>query len=273
MCSVYRLWLALALALPAGLFGSALRVCADPNNLPFSNNREQGFDNKIAQLAARDLGKTAAFVWVPERGDSFVQKNLLAHKCDLVMGMPSGFAEAATTEPYYRSTYVFVWRRDRNLNIQSLNDPALRRLRIGVHVVSDEASNLPPAQALANRGMFRNMVAYSIYGDTSTPNPPAALMRAVETGKVDLAIAWGPLAGYFSKRSSAPMEIVPVAPMVDRPFLPFTFSVSMGVRPQDKQLLASLNRIIARRGHEIESILRQYGVPLLGDGLEASNAR
>lgn len=273
MCSVYRLCLIAALALPAGLFGSILRVCADPNNLPFSNEREQGFDNKIAQLVGRDLGQKVAFVWVPERGEKFVKNNLLAHKCDMLLGVPSAFDEAATTEPYYRSTYVFIWRRDRNPNIQSLNDPGLGHLRIGVHVVSDEGSNLPPAQALANRGLFKNMVAYSIYGDLSKPNPPAALIEAVAQGKVDMAIAWGPLAGYFAKRSSVPLELTPVSPMVDRPFLPFTFTLSMGVRPEDKKLLASLNHIIEQRAHEIHTILQSYGVPLLDDGLDAANRR
>ena len=266
MCSAYSL---LRLALPAlivpGMFAGNLRVCADPNNLPFSNQNQQGFDNQIAKLVGRELGRTVSFVWVRERGESFVRKNLLAGKCDLLMGVPAGFNEAAPSDPYYRSTYVFVWRRDRKLHVQSLNDPALRALRIGVHVVSDEGSNLPPAQALANRGMFKNMIAYSIYGDLSQPNPPAALIHAVETGKVDIAIAWGPLAGYFSKHATAPLRIVPVSPIVDRPFLPFTFALSMGVRPRDRELLAALNRIIQRRGTEIRQILRAYGVPLLDD--------
>jgi mxaJ protein len=270
MCSGCSLRFAALTLLATCAFAAELRVCADPNNLPFSNQREQGFDNQIAKLVGRDLERTVSFVWVPERGESFVRKNLLAHRCDLLMGMPSGFDEAAASEPYYRSTYVFVWRRDRNLNIQSLNDPELRRLRIGVHVVSDDGSNLPPAQALANRGMFKNMVAYSIYGDMSKPNPPAALIRAVEAGKVDMAIAWGPFAGYFAKHASTPLQIAPVSPMVDRPFLPFTFALSMGVQPGNKQLLAALNRIVERRGRQIHQILRDYGVPLLDDGWEAA---
>jgi mono/diheme cytochrome c family protein len=144
-----------------------------------------------------------------------------------------------------------------------LNDPALRRVRVGVHVVSDDASNLPPAQALANRGIFRNVASYSMYGDASQPNPPAALIDAVSHGDVDLAIAWGPLAGYFARRAPAALEIVQVSPQVDRPFLPFTFSISMGVRPGDTQLLRQLNGVVTRRGAEIRAILQRYGVPML----------
>jgi len=240
-----------------------LRVCADPNNLPFSNRQQEGFDNKIAAMIGRDLNRTVKYVWAPERGESFVEKTLLAGQCDLLMGMPALDREASTTQPYYTSTYVFLWRRDRHLNIHSLNDPVLRRLRIGVHVVSDDASNLPPAQALANRGMIKNMAAYSIYGDLSKPNPPAALIEAVTRGQVDIAIAWGPLAGYFAKRSAMPLEVVPVSPQVDRPYLPFTFSISMGVRPGDKDLLAALNRALDRQRPEIDRTLQEYGVPML----------
>lgn len=273
MCSASSL---LFLAAGAGLSfatlqAADLRVCADPNNLPFSNRQQQGFDNQIAKLVAADLGKGVTYVWAPERGESFVRKTLLAMRCDVVMGIPSAYPDALASEPYYRSTYVFLWRRDRNLQVRSLNDPALHRLRIGVHVVSDDASNLPPAQALANRGLFRNMVSYSIYGDQSKPNPPAALIDAVARGRVDLAIAWGPLAGFFARRAEAPITIVPVSPQVDRPFLPFTFSISMGVRPTDKGLLQFINRALEHHRNEIHRILQSYGVPLLDADLRAGN--
>lgn len=267
MCSGYRLLsIAAVSVLASGVAWAAeLRVCADPNNLPFSNRQQQGFDNQIASLAAKELGRTVSYVWAPERGESFVRKTLLARRCDVLMGIPSNYREAAPTEPYYRSTYVFVSKQARHLKIRSLNDPALRRLRIGVHVISDDASNLPPAQALANRGMYRNVAAYSMYGDASKPNPPAALIRAVARGDIDLAIAWGPLAGYFATRSATALDLAPVAPAVDRPFLPFTYSISMGVRPEDKQLLSALNGVIQRRSREIHEILRHYGVPMLDD--------
>ena len=273
MCSASRLLLFAAGAVLslATLQAADLRVCADPNNLPFSNRQQQGFDNQIAKLIAAELGKGVTYVWAPERGESFVRKTLLAKRCDVLMGIPSAYPEALASEPYYRSTYVFLWRRDRNLQVRSLNDPALHRLRIGVHVVSDDASNLPPAQALANRGMFRNMVSYSIYGDLSKPNPPAALIDAVARGNVDLAIVWGPLAGFFAQREAAPMAMVPVSPQVDRPFLPFTFSISIGVRPTDKDLLKSINSALEHRRSEIRKILLSYGVPLLDADLRAGS--
>jgi len=272
MCSASRLLLAAGAVLSlATLQAADLRVCADPNNLPFSNRQQQGFDNQIAKLIAADLGKGVTYVWAPERGESFVRKTLLAKRCDVLMGIPSAYPEALASEPYYRSTYVFLWRRDRNLQVRSLNDPALHRLRIGVHVVSDDASNLPPAQALANRGMFRNMVSYSIYGDLSKPNPPAALIDAVARGNVDLAIVWGPLAGFFAQREAARMAMVPVSPQVDRPFLPFTFSISIGVRPTDKDLLKSINSALEHRRSEIRKILLSYGVPLLDADLRAGS--
>src|SRR5689334_4033152 len=141
MCSGYRLLsIAAVSVLASGVAWAAeLRVCADPNNLPFSNRQQQGFDNQIASLAAKELGRTVSYVWAPERGESFVRKTLLARRCDVLMGIPSNYREAAPTEPYYRSTYVFVSKQARHLKIRSLNDPALRRLRIGVHVISDDA--------------------------------------------------------------------------------------------------------------------------------------
>jgi mxaJ protein len=261
-----RLQFAGLVSVLAGVAGAAdLRVCADPNNLPFSNQKQQGFDNVIAAMVARDLGRTISYRWAPERGDPFVRKTILSGKCDLLMGIPSAYREVAHTQPYYRSTYVFVSQRARHLNIHSLNDPALRKLRIGVHVISDDASNLPPAQALANRGIFRNIASYSMYGDTSKPNPPAALIQAVDSGTIDLAIAWGPLAGYFARHVKSPLDIAAVTPQVDRPYLPFIYSISMGVRPGDQELLRALNGFIDRNEDRIRAILLRYGVPMLDD--------
>jgi mxaJ protein len=269
MCSGSKvLWLACWFALAA--MGAELRVCSDPNNLPFSNDRQQGFENQIANLVAHDLGRTVTYVWWPSSRSNFYQKTIDAHRCDIVIGVPARFGKLQATNPYYRSTYVFVSRRDRGLHIQSLNDPELRRLRIGVHVVSDDSSNLPPAQALANRGLFANMVTFNMYSDYSKPNPPAALIDAVANKQVDLGIAWGPLAGYFAKHSAVPLELEPVTPMVDRPFLPFTYEISMGVRLEDKALLKSLNAIIVRDHARIHRILENYGVPLLDWGAQAA---
>ena len=239
-----------------------LAVCADPNNLPFSNDKLEGFENKLAQLVADDLGLMVRYTWLPQRR-GFVRNTLRAHRCDVIMGVPSSFELARPTEPYYRSTYVFVTRRSRHLNLRSFDDPRLRRLKIGVHVIGDDYDNVPPAAALAQRHIIRNVVGYSIYGDYSQPDPPARLIDAVAHGDVDVAIVWGPLAGYFAPRAAVPLDIVPVSPQVDVPFLPFVFDISMAVRRGDDSLRVRLESVLEHRQREIHQLLEQYGVPLL----------
>jgi mxaJ protein len=238
-----------------------LRVCADPNNLPFSNEREQGFENRLARLIARDLDRKLSYVWWPQRR-GFIRNTLQAKRCDVVMGIPSSFELARPTRAYYRSSYVFISRRDRRLTVRSFDDPALKQLRIGLHVIGDDYANVPPAQALAKRGITRNITGYSVYGDYSKENPPAALIDAVARGEIDVAIAWGPLAGYFAKRASTPLKIVLVSPEVDPPSLPFAFDICMGVRKEDKALSDELDAVLERRKKEIDRLLRDYGVPL-----------
>lgn len=239
-----------------------LRVCADPNNLPFSNDRGEGFENRIAELAAADLGRPLSYTWWPQRR-GFIRNTLAAGRCDLVIGVPVSFELTATTRPYYRSTYTFVTRRGARAP-HSFDDPILRRLRIGLHVIGDDYANVPPAQALAARGIVDNVRGYSIYGDYSTPNPPAALIRAVADGEVDVAVAWGPLAGYFARRETVPLDVRPVAPDRDGPLLVFAFDIAMGVRRDDAALRGVLDRFLGRRQGDIRSILRGFGVPLAG---------
>jgi mxaJ protein len=239
-----------------------LRVCADPNNLPFSNAKGEGFENAIAQLIGRDLHRPVVYTWWAQRR-GFVRNTLNAGLCDLVVGTAAGMDMLATTRPYYRSSYVFVARRDRHLNITSLDDPRLRTLRIGVQLIGDDFSNTPPAHALARRGMTRNLVGFTVYGDYSQPNPPARIVDAVAAGQVDIAVVWGPLAGYFAPREPAPLTIAPVTPRIDLPYLPFVFDIAMGVRHADTTFRATLNDLIVRRRAGIDSILSAYHVPRL----------
>lgn len=258
-------WLAIAAlgaACSAYAATAALRVCADPNNLPFSNRSGQGFENALAQMTAHDLGMKLTYYWLPQRSD-FFEKTLNADKCDVVMGVPSGIPIAGTSLPYYDSSYVFVSRRDRHLNISSLDDPRLRTLRIGVHITGDEDSNLPPVNALLRRGIVRNLVGYDIYGHLDEKNPPADLIQAVANKDVDIAIAWGPMAGYFAQHSAVPLVVTPVDVVSPNPNMPFTFAISMGVRRGDDVLLQRLNAEIKRRRPQIRSLLQSYGVPLL----------
>lgn len=245
-----------------------LRVCADPNNLPFSNARGEGFENRLAELVARDIGARVAYTWWPQRR-GFVRNTLRAGRCDVLMGVPSGYELAQATAPYYRSTYVFVARARRRPRVRSLDDPALRRLRIGVHVVGDDYASTPAAQALAQRGLVRNVVGYSIYGDYTRPDPPADLVRAVARGEVDVAIVWGPLAGYFARRSPVPLVLTPVTPQVDVPFTPFAFDIAAAARRGDTATLAMLQRELDRRRPEIRALLAEYDVPLVATGARA----
>lgn len=252
-----------AAAAPAG--PAPLRVCADPNNLPFSNDREQGFENRIAALLARDMGTTVRYTWWPQRR-GFVRNTLNAGSCDVVIGVPASYEMALTTRPYYRSTYVFVTRTARGLRVRSFDDPVLRRLRIGVHMMGDDYANSPATLALARRGLARRMVPYMIYGDYSKPDPPARLIRAVATDSVDVAVAWGPLAGYFAKRSPVPLTVTPVSPSIDLPFVPFVYDIAMGVRRGDSTRSALLDGELVRLRADIERILNDYGVPLVPGG-------
>jgi quinoprotein dehydrogenase-associated probable ABC transporter substrate-binding protein len=239
-----------------------LRVCADPNNLPFSNQRQQGFENRLAELIAKDEGATVQYTWWPQRR-GFIRSTLAAGKCDLVMGMPYGAERVLTTRPYYRSTYVFVFRKDRHLSVKTLDDPVLRTLKIGVQLVGDDYANTPPVHALSRRGIIGNLVGYSVFGDYSQENPPARIIDAVVARDVDLAVAWGPLAGYFAKRSPAPLEIVPVSPAIDPPGLRFTFDISLAVRPGDRDRRQQLQAVLDRRKGEIDHLLAEYGVPIV----------
>lgn len=239
-----------------------LRVCADPNNMPFSNQRGEGFENRIAQLIAHDMNARVAYTWWAQRR-GFIRNTLNASVCDLVMGVPASFDLTAVTEPYYRSTYVFVTRRDRNLRVRSFDDPRLRRLRIGVQLVGDDGYNTPPVHALGARGMRGNLKGYPVYGDYSRPNPTSGIIEAVAKGEVEVAIAWGPIAGYFAKQQRVPLELVPVSPQIDLPFMPQVFDIAIGVRRQDKALRDQLDRLLAKERVSIAAILDDYGVPRL----------
>jgi mxaJ protein len=236
-----------------------LRVCSDPNNLPFSNENGEGFENRLANLLARDLGTTVQYTWWAQRR-GFLRNTLNAELCDVVMGYPSDAEAAATTAPYYRSTYVFVTRASRHLRIRSFNDPILRKLRIGVQLVGDDGANSPPAHALSRRGIIENVVGYSVYGDYRTNSPPSAIVGAVARGEVDVAAVWGPLAGYFAARQREALDVTPVQPAIDAQF-PQVFDISMAARRGDKAQLARLERFIQERRVEIDRILADYHVP------------
>ena len=237
-----------------------LRVCADPNNLPFSNRRQQGFENKIADLIARELKVKVEYTWWAQRR-GFVRNTLKAGSCDLIVGMPSSMELALTTTPYYRSTYAFVFRKDSHLSLHSFDDELLKHVQIGVQLIGDDFANAPPAHALTNRHIVQNVKGYSVYGDYNQANPPARIVEAVARREIDVAVVWGPQDGYFAKLQRVPLEVVPVSPRIDLPYLPFVYDISMGVRREDGAFKDQLEEILARKSQEIGKILDEYNVP------------
>ena len=263
MCTAFRNVAAIGvLIFAAGCADSrrVVRVCADPNNLPFSNAKLEGFENKIAELVGESLDARIEYVWWAQRR-GFIRNTLREGMCDAVMGVPARLEMARTTAPYYRSSYVFVTRRGSPEPV-SFDDPYLATATIGVHLIGDDFANSPPAHALSARGLIDNVRGYSIYGDYKQPNPPAALINAVADGGVDVAVAWGPLAGYFARSSPVPLQLTRVRPDEEPPF-PFVFDMAMGVARSNERLQAELNEVIARRRGDIDGILRDYNVPLV----------
>jgi quinoprotein dehydrogenase-associated probable ABC transporter substrate-binding protein len=241
---------------------NALRVCADPNTLPFSNRKGEGFENKLAEMAARDLHRPLVYVFAPEHED-FVKNTLDKDACDVVMGLPAGYGDAELTKPYYRSGYVFVTRADRKLDLHSLKDKRLNKLKIGVHLIGD--ADTPPMAVFTREGIVNNVVGFLIYGDQSKANPPARLIDAVSDGKIDVAAAWGPLAGYFAQRSPVKLSVTPIGDTADFAPLLFQYDVAMGVRPGNNALRSKLDAILERRRTDIRNLLTRYGVPLMSE--------
>lgn len=252
--SFLRVLCAAALLISGSAFARDLRVCADPDNLPFSNTKQQGFENKIAQLIAHDLGATLVYQW-QRMGRGFVRDYLNEGQCDALIGIPANFKPVLTTTPYYRSSYVFVTRKDGKLKPASLDDPGLHQLKIGVQVLEEDYT--PPATALARRHLQDQIVGFDTTGEDAD-----SIVRAVADRKVDTAIVWGPLAGFFVKKYPA-LQLTPVSPEVDPPALPLTFAIAMGVRKGNTALRDELESVIRKHQGEINAILDRYGVPRL----------
>lgn len=237
-----------------------LRVCSDPNNLPFSDREQRGFENAIARLLADDLGDALEYYWFAQRR-GFFRNTLGSGHCDVVMGVPLGTERARTTRAYYRSSYFFV-QRGGQPRVRSLDDPALHRLRIGVQLIGDDADNTPPAHALARRDIIGNVRGFMVYGDYAQPDPVQPILRAVGAGDIDVAIVWGPLAGYYIRRTGAPLVLRRVTPAQDGE-LSMSFEIGLGVRERDTELRARLDRALLRRAAQIRAILDRFGVPQL----------
>jgi mxaJ protein len=241
----------------AGDLPRELRVCADPDNFPFSNQQQEGFENKIAQVLAEDLRALLQYTWRPQRR-GFIRDTLKAGLCDLVIGVPSGYDMVLSTKPYYSSTYVFVYAKDRNLKLSSFDDPVLPGVRIGVQAFGEDGANSPAVHALTQRGIVSNVVGFMLFG--TADEPPGKIIDSVASGAIDVAIVWGPFAGIFAKRQPVALQVMPVS---DRAPLPFVYDISMGVRIGDTAFREELEAVMDRRRGEIRKVLQSYGVPLV----------
>lgn len=254
-----RVWAFLALVAPTALSARALVACADPNNLPFSDREQRGFENKLVVLLAGELHESVDWVWWPQRR-GFARHTLSESRCDLWPGVASAMPGMQTTHPYYRSTYVFVTRASSPLRRLSLDDPRLRHLRIGVELLGVDAINTPPAQALAERGITQNVRGFMVFGDYSQPNPSAAIVAAVARGEVDVALVWGPLAGYFAEQEGVALRLEPIA---DDHQWKMSYDICVGVRRDDGALRQRLDAALEAEEPAIAALLRKYRVPQL----------
>lgn len=251
----------LTAAAPGAAEPPPLRVCADPNNMPFSNDRGEGLENRLAELVAAALDTRVEYTWHAQRR-GFIRQTLNAGRCDVVMGVPN-MDMLGMTRPYYRSAYVFVSRADHELTFSSIKAPELRELTIGVHLIGDDGANTPPAHALGEQRIVENVRGYTVYGDYREESPPSRLLDAVAEGELDIAAAWGPLAGWYAAISPVPLRIVPITDTVE--FLPlvFHYSIGMGVRKEDEELKRRLDEVIVQERDAIRALLESFGVPVL----------
>jgi mxaJ protein len=236
-----------------------LRICADPDNMPLSNQKGEGFEQKIAELIGKEWNTKIEYAWWPVRR-GFFSRALNGRYCDVAIEAPAGLDMAGVTKPYFRSGYVFLTRKDSGLDITSLADPRLKKLKIGVNLLHSDAENTPPAMALSKYGVVGNLIGYStFYTDEDRPED---IVEAVAKKEVDIAIVWGPLAGYFAQKSPVPLVLAPLAEKDSLSDFPFRFNIAMGVRRRDKELKDSLDALLTRKQPEIQAILKQYHVPV-----------
>jgi mxaJ protein len=262
--------IALIVAIAASMSGVCaareLRVCADPDNLPYSHRDGSGFENRIAMVVARALDATPVFVWLPQ-GRGYIRKTLNARLCDVVMGVPDHFDPVRATRPYYRSTYVAVTRA--GFAFRQFDDPALKDVTIGVQLVGDDLAATPPGHALARHGLVDNVRGYTVYGEGRQGE---RMVRDVAQGQLSVALLWGPQGGYFAARMPQPLDVSPLAQPADLPGVPFEYAIAMGVRKSDAALQRELDDALVRSQGAIDAILRAYNVPRT-DRLVAGDAR
>jgi mxaJ protein len=233
-----------------------LVVCADPDNLPFSQQDGSGFENRIAALVAEDLRARLVYHWLPLRR-GVVRKTLAARLCDVLMGVPADPAGLATTIPYYRSSYVLVTRMDWGAPVASFDDARIRASRIGVPLIGADGAAAPPASVLARRGILDNVRGFPVYGAQPVSQ---RMLDALATRRLDIAVGWGPAMGYYARRAKVPIDL---ALAQDETSAPESFSIAIAVRDDEPGLRDELNAALDRERPRIDAVLAEYGVPLL----------
>jgi quinoprotein dehydrogenase-associated probable ABC transporter substrate-binding protein len=235
-----------------------LRVCADPSNMPFSTDKREGFENKLAELLADKLGKGLSYSWYPQ-ATGFVRNTLAAHKCDLIMGIPQGDDIVQVTNPYYRTAYALVFKQGHGLEgVDTLGDPRLKGKRIGI------VAGTPPGNNMAANGLMANAKPYPLVIDTRVDSSAAAMMHDLAAAEIDVGILWGPMAGYYARQATPAVTVVPLVKETTGPRL--AYRIAMGVRYTDQEWKRQLNRTIQDNQPAIDRLLLSFGVPLLDDG-------
>lgn len=233
-----------------------LRVCADPNNLPFSNESEEGLENKVINLLADELGKEVRYTWFPQ-SVGFVRNTLRLRQCDLISGITTTSEKVQNTNPYYHSAYAIVQRESLQPPIESMSDERLHSLKLGV------VAGTPPGDVLAANGLLGNLKPYHLVADTRRDAPARDAVMDVASGETDVAFIWGPIAGYFSKQLDVPLVVTPL--LQENTRIRMNYRVSMAVRFNETDWKRTVNAALSRIQPQIDEILYDYGVPLLND--------
>jgi quinoprotein dehydrogenase-associated probable ABC transporter substrate-binding protein len=233
------------------------RACADPRDLPLSNEAGEGFENKIAELFARKLGKSVAYTFYPD-ATGFIRNTLNAYRCDVVLGTAQGDDLVQPTNPYYRTGYAAAYHQDGPFKgLDSLSDPRLKTARIGI------VAGTPPATYLAMNGLLGQIKSYRLGVDTRYDSPTHDMMDDLDKGEIDVALIWGPFGGYYATKAKTPTAVVPLVKEQGGPRM--VYRIVMGVRHSDQNWKRDLNKLISENQVEIQAILRSYGVPLLDE--------
>jgi quinoprotein dehydrogenase-associated probable ABC transporter substrate-binding protein len=233
------------------------RACGDPRNLPFSNDKGEGFENKLAELFAAKLGKKLSYTYFPQ-ATGFVRMTLGSYRCDIIMGFPQGDDQAQVTVPYYRTTYALVFKPGSGLeDVTTIDNPKLKDKRIGI------VARTPPSTAMAVNGLLAHAKSYPLFVDTRADSSAQAMIDDLARGEIDCGILWGPMAGYYASKADPPLVVVPLTRETAGP--PMSFRIGMAVRPADQEWKRTLNKLIMENQAEINKLLISYNIPILDE--------